>query len=167
MPDPTFVRLLFCHDCRSVDQIPDFDGPAQYDHYLTHRVRQHQFPNGEPHRGIMGRCEDTKSAIQSAIDHMANMVQPGTGTGLGQPLYDLRDNYKAEAMQCWKRHNRTSDCDDYRHDKMRLWADTKAERRAEHLATNREERPNAWLCDFCVVHSLVQQKQRQAKGLDK
>lgn len=166
MPDPTFVRLLFCHDCLSVDQIPDFDGPPQYDYYLEYRVQQHQ-TNGHPHRGVLGRVEDKPSTIQAAVDQMAAMVSPGEGVGLGQPLYDLRDNYKAESMQCWKRHARTSDCGDYRADKMRLWADTKADRKAEGMSVNREERPNAWLCDFCVVHSLVQQKQRQAKGYDK
>jgi hypothetical protein len=162
-----YVRLLFCHDCQSVDQLPDYAGPVDHDYTLAHRVGQHQFPNGEPHRGIMGKAEDTPTSISAAIDQMASMVKPGAGTGLGQPMYDLRDNYKAESMACWKKHNRTSDCGDYRADKMRLWADTKADRKAEGLATNREERPNAWLCDFCVVHSLVQQKQAQAQGLDK
>ena len=162
-----YVRLLFCHDCQSVDQLPDYDGPVDHDYTLAHRVAQHQFPNGEAHHGIMGRAEDTPTAISAAIDQMASMVKPGEGSGLGQPMYDLRDNYKAESMSCWKKHNRTSDCGDYRSDKMRLWADTKADRKAEGLATNRDERPNAWLCDFCVVHSLVQQKQAQARGLDK
>jgi hypothetical protein len=167
MTDSGAVRLLFCHDCRSVDQVPDFDGPPEYDHYLEYRVQQHRFPNGEPHRGILGRCDNNETAIQAAIDQMASNVTAGEGVGLGQPMYDLRDNYKTEAMQCWKKHNRTADCGDYRSDGKRLYADTKADRRAEHMPTSLNERPNAWLCDFCVVHSLVQQKQRKAKGLDK
>jgi hypothetical protein len=163
----TAIRLLWCHDCRTVDQIPDFDGPPEYDHYLEYRVQQHQFPNGEPHRGILGRCDDSEVAIQAALDQMAARISPGEGEGLGQVLYDLRDTYKTEAMQCWKRHGRTENCGDYRSDRMRLYADTKADRKAERLPTSRDERPNAWLCDFCVVHSLVQQRQRKAKGLDK
>lgn len=162
-----YVRLLFCHTCKSCDEVPDFTGPPQHDFYLEYRVRQHRFSDGRPHHGLLGRVENTRASISAAIDHMSDTVTPGAGSGLGQPLYDLRDNYKTEAMQCWKQHNRTSDCGDYRSDKMRLWADTKADRKAEGLATNRNERPNAWVCDFCVVHSLVQQKQRQAKGLDK
>jgi hypothetical protein len=167
MTDSGAVRLLFCHDDRSVDQIPDFDGPPEYDYYLEYRVQQHRFPNGEPHRGILGRCDNNETAIQAAIDQMASHVTAGEGAGLGQPMYDLRDNYKSEAMQCWKQHNRTADCGDYRSDAKRLYADTKADRRAEHMPVSPNERPNAWLCDFCVVHSLVQQKQRKAKGLDK
>ena len=167
LDEAAYVRLLFCHTCQSVDEVPDFSGPPEYDFYLEYRVQQHQFPDGRPHRGVLGRAKNTPSEITAAMDHMAEMTQPGSGSGLGEPLYDLRDNYKTEAMKCWKQHNRTSDCGDYRSDKMRLWADTRADRKAEGLATNRNERPNAWVCDFCVVHSIVQQKQRQAKGLDK
>lgn len=167
MTDSGAVRLLFCHDCRSVDKVPDFDGPPEYDHYLEYRVQQHRFPDGTPHRGIMGRCDDNDTAVEAAITQMANQVNPGEGEGLGSNLYDLRDDYKAGAMECWKQHNRTSNCGDYRSDRKRLYADTKADRRAEHMPLNKEERPNAWLCDFCVVHSLVQQKQRKARGLDK
>jgi hypothetical protein len=161
------VRLLFCHECKSCDEIPDYTGPPQNDYYLEHRVQQHQFADGRPHHGVLGRVKNSKSEISAAMDHMAEAVRPGAGSGLGEPLYDLRDNYKTEAMQCWKAHNRTRDCGDYRSDKMRLWADTKAARKAEHMPTNRAERPNAWVCDFCPVHSVVQQKQRQARGLDK
>jgi hypothetical protein len=145
--------------------VPDYDGPVQYDHYLQHKVSQHQFPNGEPHRGVLGRVEDTPQSISAAMDKMASMVSPGQGTGLGQHLYDLKDNYKAEAMQCWKRHSRTADCGDYRSEPKRLWLDTKAERKSEGLTLNRDERPNIWLCDHCPVHSIVQQKQNKAAGL--
>lgn len=167
MTDQTAVRLLFCHDCRSVDKVPDFDGPPEYDYYLDNRVQQHKFPNGDPHRGILGRCDDNETAIQAAIDQMAANVAPGEGVGLGDSLYSMRDNYKEDAMQCWKKHGRTSDCGDYRTDRMRLYADTRQARREEHMSLDKNERPNAWTCDFCVVHSLIEQKQRKAKGLDK
>lgn len=159
------VRLLFCHTCHSVDELPDYEGPAEYDHYLAHRVSQHQFESGQPHRGVLGRVKDDPEYIEAAIAEMENTVSPGSGEGLGRVMYDLRDNYQAEAMQCWKRHGRTQNCDEYRADSKRLWADTKAERRAEHLSLNKNERPNIWLCDHCPVHSLVQQRQRKAKGL--
>ena len=160
-----FIRLLFCHTCRSVDQLPDYEGPAEYDYYLNYRVAQHQYAVGRPHRGLLGRVEDDPKFINAAIDELESTVNRGQGSGLGQHLYDLRDNFGAEAMQCWKRHSRTQDCDDYRTDPKRLWIDTKAERKAEGMSTNRNERPNIWLCDHCPVHSIVQQKQRKAAGL--
>jgi len=151
----------------SCDQVPDFSGPADYDYLLQFRVDQHQFVDGTPHRGLLARCEDKPTVIQAAMDQMAATVRPGQGTGLGQQLYDLRDNYQAEAMGCWKRHGRTSDCADYRSEPKRLWIDTRAERKAEGLSVKRDERPNIWLCDHCPVHSLVMQKKRIAAGLDK
>jgi hypothetical protein len=162
---PEYVRLLFCHTCRSVDELPDYSGPVDHDYYLAHRVAQHQFSEGNPHNGILGRAENTPESIDAAISQMESMTAPGTGAGLGKVMYDLRDNYSAEAMQCWKRHNRTQNCDDYRTDKMRLWMDTRADRRAEGMTLDKNERPNIWLCDHCVVHSLVQQRQRKKAGL--
>lgn len=159
------VRLLFCHTCHSVDELPDFDGPPEYDHYLNYRVAQHQFPSDTPHRGLLAKCADDPKYINAAIDELENTVSPGQGSGLGQQLYDLRDNFGAEAMQCWKRHSRTDDCDDYRSEKKRLWLDTRADRKAEGMPTRREDRPNIWLCDHCPVHSMVQRRQRDA-GLD-
>ena len=157
------VRLLFCHTCRSVDEVPDYQGPVEHDYYLQHKVSQHQFESGNPHRGVLGRVENTPESINAAIDEMETMVQPGTGVGMGQVMYDLRDNYREEAFRCWKSHNRTKDCGDYMSDRMRLWADTKADRKSEGLSTNREERPNIWLCEHCPVHSLVEQARNEAK----
>lgn len=159
------IRLVFCHTCHSVQEIPDYEGDIDHDYYLRLVTDAHQFADGRPHRGLMAKCEDDPAKINAAIDELENTVNPGQGVGLGQQLYDLKDNYKIEAMQCWKRHNRTRDCDDYRSDAKRLWLDDRAERRAEGMTLNKEERPNIWLCDHCVVHSLVQQRQRDAAGL--
>jgi hypothetical protein len=168
-PTNSYVRLLFCHTCRSVDSLPDYSGPAEYDHYLNYRTQQHQ-SEGHPHRGLMCRVQDDIDVINATIDELEETVKaalPGTGPGLGQVMYDLRDNFQAEAMQCWKRHGRTTDCDEYRSDAKRLWLDTKADRRAENMPTNKDDRPNVWLCDHCPMHSIVEQKKNKAKGLDK
>lgn len=161
----TFVRLLFCHTCKSVDQLPDYSGPADHDYYLQHRVAQHRTPSGQPHRGVLSRCKDDAEVIRAAVEEMEHTVSPGGGVGLGQAMYDLRDNYNEQAMACWKKHNRTQNCDDYKSDKMRLWIDTKAERKDLGWSTNREDRPNIWLCDHCPYKSLVQQRKNKAEGL--
>lgn len=160
-----FVRLLFCHTCRTVEEVPDYQGPAEYDYYLKHRTDPHQFESGKPHRGLLGRVENEPKYIEAAIAEMENTVAPGSGDGLGQQLYDLKDNYKIEAMGCWKAHSRTTDCADYRSDAKRLWFDNKADRKAEGLSVKRDDRPSIWLCDHCPVHSLVQQRQRKSAGL--
>ena len=165
-PAKVYVRLLICHECRSVDQIPDYSGPVEYDHYLEYRARQHE-TNGRRHKGILVKVEDSREIINATIDELEEAVRqhtPGAGEGFGQALYDLRDNFQAEAMLCWKRHNRRENCEDYRHDNKRLWIDTKAERKEEGLSVRRDDRPNVWLCDHCPVHSVVTQRQRKAAG---
>jgi hypothetical protein len=155
----------FCHTCRTVEEVPDYQGPHQYDHYLEHRRAPHQFESGSPHRGVLARVENKPEYIDAAIKEMENAVAPGSGSGLGAPLYELRETYKEGAFECWKRHNRTLDCGDYRSDKMRLFADTRVERKAEGMSTNKDDRANIWLCDHCPVHSHVVQLQRKQAGM--
>lgn len=158
-----YVRLLFCNTCLEVEQVPDYDGPPEYDHYLNYRVQQHH-TDGRPHRGFLARCENKNEIIRAAIDEAAATRDPTAYPALGQQMYDLKQNYQAEAARCWKEHNRTLNCDEYRSDRKRLYADTRADRKAEGLSINKDDRPNAWLCDFCPYHSVVMQRQQAAKG---
>lgn len=163
-----YVRLLICHDCSSVDEIPDFDGPAEYDYLLENRVAQHTFPDGSGHVGIMGRAKladwENPSTREGILKQMIQQFgKPGTGVGLGVEFYNVKQNYKDEAFTCWRQHNRTVDCGDWRSDAKRILPDTRAERKSAGLDT--KSRPNIWLCDFCPYNTIVQQKSNEKKGL--
>jgi hypothetical protein len=166
------VRLLFCDKCKTVDELPAYDGPSDFDGLLQYRVSQHQFDSGLMHPLSLARVEKSvwqQSAMRNQIIQQFAMEQgyvaPGAGAGLGQTFYEVKANFQQDAMTCWKQHNRTTDCADYRTDAKFLLADTKEARRAEGLDTSLAARPKHWLCDYCPVHSIVMQKQNAAKGL--
>jgi hypothetical protein len=156
------VRILICHTDGAVHELPWYEGPPDYDDTLKYRVAEHKGHMGNLF--VYNKSDWSKSEYRKAIlDEIAKQVRPGEGTGLGQTFYDIKDNFMAEAAACWKKHNRTHDCGDYMTDKMRLYPDTKAERKEEGLSTS--DRPNTFLCQFCPVHSLVTTKQREAAGM--
>lgn len=161
------VRLLICHDCKSVDALPDFDGPAEYDQLLNYRVTQHRFPDGSEHYGIMGRAKqedwENPTTREGILKEMAQKFgRPGTGTGLGIEYYNVKQNFQEEAFTCWRQHNRTTDCSDWRSDSKRILPDTRAERKEAGLDT--KSRPNIWLCDFCPVNQVIFQKKQSKQG---
>jgi hypothetical protein len=169
------IRLLLCATCRSIEPIPWFDGPAEYDDTLNYRVSKHAFPSGTPHvmpvigntpAGLATVSEKTweDPQLQRKVIEQLSEAASGSETGLGSKLYNLRDTFKDDALACWRKHSRTTDCGDYKSDRMRLVPDTRGERRELGLETKASRRPGTSLCVFCPVHSIVMQKARRAQG---
>jgi hypothetical protein len=160
------VRLLICHMCKSIDELPAYEGPPENDDTLAFRVSQHQFPSGRAHPLDLGVVKkedwDKPTHRQEILRHLHMSGAPGSGLGMGEDFYDVKANFEADALACWKAHNRTSDCGDYMSDGKRLLPDTRAERAAEGLDTR--NRPSTSLCSFCPVHSVKMQIRRKAAG---
>lgn len=155
------IRLVVCTTCSSVEEIPDYEGPWQNDTWLNEKLKGHMLPSGEKTHGevhvvgIDGNIWMTNK--NDALAWLSNeLTPPGQGLGLGQTLYDAKDNYSADAMRCWRiDHQRTTNCGDYRSDKKRILPDTAAERKAEGITT---KRPNIFLCDFCPYQQIINQR---------
>lgn len=174
LPDPTqpHVRILVCHVCQSVEELPDYDGPVEYDQLLDYKVAPHAFPSGTPHKGLLVRVPTKKWQSQdfrdAFVDQIETMVGAGHGDGVPGLAYDLKSNFKQDAMQCWKEHRRVADCGDYQSKSKALYADTKAERKEAGMDISLSARPKHFLCDYCPVQSIVDQKKRAvAKMYDK
>jgi hypothetical protein len=103
---------------------------------------------------------------QSTLEDLYKQLEiPGTGPGMGQQFYDLKNTFSEDAMTCWKGFGRTTDpghCD-YRKENKRIRPDTADDRREAGM--DPQDRPNIFLCDFCPLQSIVQQKIRADKGL--
>lgn len=167
-PDPNqpHVRILVCHVCQSVEELPDFDGPVEHDQLLDYKVAPHSFPSGTPHKGLLVRVPtnswDSQEFKDAFVDQIENMVGAGQGDGVPGLQYDLKSNFKQDAMTCWKAHKRTTDCGDYQSKNKALYADTKADRKEAGLDISLSARPKHFLCDYCPVQSLIDQKKRAA-----
>lgn len=161
------IRLLICSTCKTVEELPPYSGDPRGDTWLREKEATHLLPSGEKMHGDVrvGRIEqeDWLSHKQDILGKLASeMTAPGQGAGLGEAMYAAKDNYSVDAMKCWRvGHQRTLDCPDYMTSKMRVLPDTKAERKAEGMTT---QRPSIYICQFCPVHSVMMQRQRAAEG---
>lgn len=167
------LRLLICHDCRSVDVLPWYEGPPEFDDTLKYRLTGHQGPlddDGLPryyHHGTMSTVSEKSwddTNTQRIILGEISKAHNGGEVGLGSAIYNARSNFKEDAITCWKQHNRTTDCQDYKSDSKLLVPDTRGERKELGLEVSSRRRPGTSLCVFCPYHSVVMQKARIKQG---
>lgn len=158
------VRLFICHTCGSVQELPWYEGPPEYDDTLNHRVSEH-----EGHLGNLADIDEAmwsnRSTRPAILKEIGNIVsKPGTASGLGESYYDLKNTFDDDAMVCWKKHNRTKDCGDYMTPRMVLKAPTKGDRK--ELGLDTKARAQTHLCQFCPVFSIKMQRARDGKYYD-
>ncbi len=162
--------MLVCHTCEVIVPIPDYRGRAEYDEFLQARVAEHQYPGSNPTRGhdmdlgtVSEKSWDNPQIRPQIVAEIMARTWHEVG-GLGQALYDVQNNYKEDAMACWRfEHGRTSNCDDYMSEKKLILADSRAERK--DLGLDPRQRAKISLCQFCPVHSVVQQRKNKARGM--
>ncbi len=154
------IRLLHCHDCRTLEEIPWFDGPPQYDVLLETVLSRHE-TNGHRH---IGKLFDVEKRAWDLPDLRKTIIEQikGGSSGLAEfdaSYYDTRDTFREDALKCYSLHLRPKEgCPDYRADSKRLLPATKADRKEVGLTM--EGAPKQYLCSFCPVQSHVEKKSR-------
>jgi hypothetical protein len=173
MSDKPEVRVLACMNCKTVEELPDFKGPPELDEVLAAAAYKHRSA-GIPHTGQLFRVPEVDWGLREKRDEIRKQIaarmEPGAETGLGSEAYAMVDNFKSDAMDCFERHMRNANCNDYKSDAKRLVPNTAAERKELGLAPARHyDREGGqitkYLCEYCPVHSMVQQAQRKKAGL--
>jgi hypothetical protein len=155
------VRLMICQDCKSIEEIPDYDGPVEYDYLLEAASSRHTTASGLRHIGIMCKVPaDAWNTPQMRME-IIQQLKERTGKGLGDEFYAVKETFKEDAMRCWKQHNRTRNCDDFKSDAKRIVPDTKADRKDLGLAPMKS---NRFVCEFCPVHAVMMQRMRADRG---
>ena len=155
------LRLLICHTCKSIEEVPDFEGCPDDDVLLEHALGPHRFPTGLEHIGNLAvvskadwedhnRRRSIEAEIKSAVEK---------NTGLPTEFYATKNQFQADALKCYTQHHRPKEgCIDYCDSSKRLGNPTKAGWQAG---------PRVFLCSFCPVESYVQMRERHAAGLYK
>lgn len=167
------LRLLVCGHCKTIEELPDYDGPVEYDTLLENLVSRHQFPSGTPHApATLGKVSEDdwgKPHVRQEIVKQISGKLTGTSeTGLGSEYYDTRDTFQEDALACFNKHSRNPGCPDYKSDSKRLTSGAEKDIKAEFgIDIRADRRSDRWLCEFCPVHSLVEQARRRKAGLDK
>jgi hypothetical protein len=154
------TRLLICRDCRSIEELPDYDGPPEYDVLLDNLVEAHVYPNGEKHFGNMATTPDAEWADPYMREQIVKQIASKT-TGMESEFYATKNTYVEDALKCYQRHRRPQEegCNDYRDSKKRIGNPSKM---------GWEVGPKVYLCDFCPYHSYyVMTEKRHQAGLYK
>lgn len=169
------VRLLACQNCRTIEVLDDYTGPPEmaerFDVILNLALEKHR--DGVERRAHIGNLmRVSKKAwdnpnVQETLRQQIVAGMEGGETGLGSEAYALRDTFREDAMTCWEQHLRTPTCSDYKDPSKLLVPNTSAERKEAGIAKFDKSNPHTqrFLCEYCPVHSLVQQAARKRAGL--
>ena len=178
-PSGPEIRLLACGKCKTIEVLDDYRGPQrlaeEYDVVLNIAVEKHQdgverIPHAPAALVRVKKSDWDNEAVQEQVRKQI-MASFGDGeTGLGSEAYAIRDNFQADALDCFAKHLRNPECPDYRSDSKRLVPGTDAERREVGMARASEyDRNNPaltkYLCDYCPVQSMVLQARRKKAGM--
>ena len=166
------IRPLLCLVCETIEELPDYDGPTNYDYLLEISLEKHKFPSGEPHKGKLFKVPVKAWANPEQKKAVLEQFKKGGSAGLDEidpekSFYQTKMQFAEDAMECWAGHNRpTVTCDDYESSSKRLLPDTAKERGElglplpEHL-----EGPKVYTCHFCPYHGQVVQRKRMIMGM--
>jgi hypothetical protein len=102
------IRLLVCDTCKTVEEMPPYSGDPRGDTWLREKEKAHLLPSGTGFHGEyhIARIEQDKwienktEIIRQMVQEFSKYAPAGFGSGLGQAMYDLKDNYSLDAMKC-------------------------------------------------------------------
>ena len=163
------IRLLFCNNCKTIDELPDYEGRPEDDYLLQIMVEKHQ-SNDVPHAGRLMKVPlalwvvpDIKDAI---VKQIYEKLAPGFNA-LMPGFYETKSQFAQDAMTCYNQHLRPKGgCPDYGSDKKLLLPDTAKDRKELGLAPLKDSgAPKTYLCQFCPVHTFMVTQQRKKAGL--
>lgn len=145
--DVPHMRLLVCRTCKTIDELPDYEGRPENDDLLNVLVERHPDHIGALFRVPIGFWLD--EGVKAKI--VSQLTEGSKGLAEIVPEhYDLKNTFMEDAMTCFKKHQRPSEgCPDWRHDSKVLLPNTKADRKAEGLPLT-PVGPKRYLCDFCL-----------------
>jgi hypothetical protein len=156
------IRLLHCYDCRTLEELPDFSGPPEYDTILEVALSNHE-TNGIRHVGKLYDVEERVWKLKNLRNTLIEQIKGGGSMGLAAidpKFYEVRETFKDDALKCYKEHLRPKDgCSDWRSDSKRLVPPTKKER--SEVGLSMEGAPRQWLCNFCPVRAFYERKAQE------
>jgi hypothetical protein len=167
-PNEPMIRLLVCRDCKTIEELPDFDGDPRDDVLLNISVQKHQRPI--EHIGLLFKFPVKYWVVPKVQEEIIKQIRGGS-EGLDafqKNFYATKMTFAEDAMTCYADHNRPKgQCADYKSDKKILKPDTASERKDAGLDKPGTTGPKVYLCDFCPVKSFNMAKFNEEKGLYK
>ena len=161
------IRLLFCFNCKSLEELPDFEGNPRDDYLLEILIERHESA-GVKHAGQLMKVPLQLWSVETVKEEITKQIYAKGAPGfdaLMPGFYDTKATFAEDAMACWKQHLQPKgQCPDYGSEKKRLIPNTVKERKELGLSPATEGGPRIFLCQFCPVHVYNVRKQREAAG---
>lgn len=163
-----YVRLLACRTCKTIEELPGFEGKPEDDVLLNYLVERH----GPTHVGVLYNVGYVHWNSPTMRPQIVQQINDGGSSGLdvfGTHFYETRDTFREDALVCFGQHLRPKEqCPDFRSSKKLLKPDTDKERREIGLPTGKKSGgPKVYLCDFCPVRMYNARKFNEEMGIDK
>jgi hypothetical protein len=159
------IRLLRCDVCKTLEEIPDFDGPPEYDVILEVTLARHKTPEGHPHIGRLIDVPQRAWEIPGLRKTLLEQIQAGGSKGAAEfdaEFYNVQNTFRDDAMACYSLHNKPKGaCPDFNSERKQLKPDTKTARADAGIGT--KGMPIIHLCSFCPVRSFYDQKANEEK----
>lgn len=171
--DGPVLRLLFCFECNTVDELPPHDGPPETDILLEMTVEKHEYPSGLRHMGKLFILPVKTWANESQRKAIIDQLKGAGAQGLDAldpeaNFYETKMQFAEDAMQCYNYHLRPSEpgCPDYESEEKRLLPKSHKERKELGLPDPANSgAPKVYLCHFCPFHSVAMTKKRMIRGM--
>jgi hypothetical protein len=162
------IRLLICKNCETTEVVPWYEGDPSYDSALEYCMSKHEFPSGDRHFGQLYTVdEDQYNREESRTEILKQIWQRHGHTGMDPWVYQVTDQLKHDAFECWRTRLRPETCSDFHSDKKILVPPTARERKEEGMKKWDTSNPAAqrYLCDYCPIRSVAEQQVRTKRGL--
>jgi len=154
------VRLLRCVDCKSIDELPPYSGPAGQDVLLDNLLQsKHIYASGTTHEVTLLTMSAKLWNDKTIQPRIVKQLSAGGSQGLDEldaDYYATRNTYQEDALACFSRHARPKEgCIDYENPDKRIGNPTKE---------GWQSGPRVYLCNFCPVQSWVDKKKAEASA---
>jgi len=163
--------LIICHPCQTIDEIPDYDpdnadNDPRIGYILETHLRRH--PSFED-RHVLEWCKlgfvPTRhwKDPEYRKDITKKILESDGRTGFDKDFYDVQNQMKADALECWNRHNQPAyksntqpKCNDYLDVSKEIKPNTSRERKAAGLPTYDDTKvKRSFICEYCPYHQSV------------
>lgn len=163
--------LIVCHPCKVIEEIPDYDpdnadNDPRIGHILEIHLRRHpSFEDRHVLEWAMLGFVPTRhwKDPEYRKDITKKILESNGQTGFDQDFYDVQNTMKADALECWNRHNQPAyksntqpKCTDYLGHDKEIKPNTSRDRKKAGLPTYDETKvKKSFICEYCPYHQSV------------
>lgn len=168
------LRVLQCFECKTMEELPDFEGNPADDVTLHYLDQKHGGSSQQPHHRTLLRVEQRVWEDRNAKKQIVEQAWTAE-KGFKPSYYDIKDTLKEDAVNCHRAHQRQVPCIDWHDSTKKLTSPTSRDRAklaAELPRSFGGDRdaiakgaPVQYLCDFCPVAVAVEHAKQKARGV--